>query len=83
MGHMSHVIRQMSHVMCHMSLVFVTFFIYIFFGPNGEASRWRVSYQLGLPHLVSLHTPPIAVLLVLHRKDVQLLFADMNPQIRS
>ena len=37
---------HVSHVTCHI------FFIYFFFGRSGEAYRWRVCYQRGLPRLV-------------------------------
>ena len=39
----------MSRVMCHVS--HVTFFLFLF-GQFGEAYRWRVCYQRGLPRLV-------------------------------
>ena len=47
--HVSHVTCHVSHVTCHMSNIY----IYIFFGQNSEAYRWRVCYQRGLPRLVS------------------------------
>ena len=50
--HMSHVTCHMSHVTCHMSRV--TFFFIIIFWQSGEAYRWRVCYQPGLPRLVFL-----------------------------
>ena len=40
MCHISHVTCQVSDVICH------------FFVQSGEASRGRVCYQQGLPHLV-------------------------------
>ena len=49
MCHMSRVTCHMSHVTCHTS----HFFYYLFFfGQSGEAYRWRVCYQRGLPRLV-------------------------------
>ena len=42
MCHMSHVTFHMSHV------------AFFFFGQSGEAYRWRVCYQRGLPRLVSV-----------------------------
>ena len=52
--HISGVTCHMSCVTCHMSQFFFLFylFIYLFFGQSGEASRWRVCYQRGLPRLV-------------------------------
>ena len=51
--HMSHVTCHMSRTTCHMSLITC---MYIFFwGQSGEASRWRVCYQWGLPRLVLRH----------------------------
>ena len=47
--HMSHVTCHMSHVTCHMSRFIYLFF---FFRKIGEAYRWRVCYQRGLPRLV-------------------------------
>ena len=56
--HMSHVTCHVSHVMCHMSCVtFHIFFLLLFFCfslQSGEAYRWRVCYQRGLPRLVSV-----------------------------
>ena len=54
---MSCVTCHMSHVTCHMSCVTChNFFFYLnfllFFGQSGEAYRWRVFYQQGLPRLV-------------------------------
>ena len=46
-----HVSRQMSHVTCHVS--HITIIIIFFFAQSGEAYRWRVCYQRGLPRLVS------------------------------
>ena len=40
---------HVSRVTCHMSHFF---YFYFFFGQNGEAYRWRVCYQRGLPRLV-------------------------------
>ena len=65
--HVSHVTCHMSHVTCHflfyiiffLIFFFIYFFIYFlilfFFGQSGEAYRWRVSYQRGLPRLVYCH----------------------------
>ena len=55
--HMSCVTSHMSRVTCHLSHVIFFFYILIFFyvkknGQSGGASRWRVCYQRGLPHLV-------------------------------
>ena len=47
---MSRVTCHVSCVMCHMS--HVTIFSSSFFGQRGEAYRWRVCYQRGLPRLV-------------------------------
>ena len=52
MCHLSHVTCHMSHVTCHVS--HVTFFLLLFSGLFGEAYRWRVCYQRGLPRLVSI-----------------------------
>ena len=41
----------MSRVTCHMSQ-FKFFYLIFFFGQSGEAQRWRVCYQRGLPRLV-------------------------------
>ena len=51
MCHVSCVTCHVSRVTCHMSLFFFFFF---FFGQSGEAYRWRVCYQRGLPRLVFL-----------------------------
>ena len=48
--HVSHVTCHMTHVTCHMSFFF--FFYLKKNGQSGGASRWRVCYQQGLPHLV-------------------------------
>ena len=50
------VVHNWSHVTCHVH-IYVTchmsHFLFIFFsGKSGEAYRWRVCYQRGLPHLV-------------------------------
>ena len=45
--HVSHVMHHMSCVNCHMSHFFSSFF-----WQCGEAYRWRVCYQWGLPRLV-------------------------------
>ena len=51
--HVSHVTCHMSHVTCHISHVTCHIF---FFWQSGEAYRWRVCYQRGLPRLVlTLH----------------------------
>ena len=56
---MSHVMCHMSYVMCHMSRVTChvshVFFIFLFFYETGEAYRWRVCYQRGLPRLVCIN----------------------------
>ena len=58
-SHASHVTCHVSRVTCHMSRVtshmshFFFFFFFFFFGQSGEAYRWRVCYQRGLPRLVS------------------------------
>ena len=49
----SHVTCCVSRVMCHVSYVTCPFFSSSFFGQSGEAYWWRVSYQRGLPRLVS------------------------------
>ena len=54
----SRVMCHMSHVMCHMSRVMCHFF----FGQIGEAYRWRVCYQRGLPRLVHAQ-PPVDIFL--------------------
>ena len=50
MFHVLHVTCHMSCVMCHMSHVMCL--LVIFFGQSGEAYRWTVCYQRGLPRLV-------------------------------
>ena len=50
---MSLVMCHVSRVTCHVSHVMFLFFLF-FFGQSGEAYRWRVCYQRGLPRLVSL-----------------------------
>ena len=50
MCHVSHVLCHVSRVTCHMSNFFS------FFGQGGEAYRWRVGYQRGLPCLVVSRT---------------------------
>ena len=47
---MSRVTCHVSHVMCHMNF----FFNFFFFLRSGEATRWRVCYQRGLPRLISI-----------------------------
>ena len=49
--HVSHVSCHMSRVTCHVSGVTCNYY-YLFFLQSGEASRWRICYQWGLPHLV-------------------------------
>ena len=51
--HISHVTCHVSYVTCHMSHVKCNYYYFFFFWQNGEAYRWRVSYQRGLPPLVS------------------------------
>ena len=46
---MSRVMCHISRVTCHMYFIFI-----LFFGQSGEAYRWRVCYQRGLPRLVSV-----------------------------
>ena len=50
MSQMSSVTYQLSHVTCHI------FLLIFFFFNIGEASRWRVCYQQGLPRLVFLNS---------------------------
>ena len=38
---------------CHVLCVTCHVFLLLFFGQSGEAYRWRVCYQRGLPRLVS------------------------------
>ena len=58
--HASRVTCDMSPVTCHMSHVKSFFFLLLlllsFLLTKWEASRWRVCYQWGLPHLVSLYS---------------------------
>ena len=49
---MSRVTCHVSRVTCHMLLVTCNFFCFFLFGQSGEAYRWRVCYQRGLPRLV-------------------------------
>ena len=53
--HMSHVTCQVSPVTCHLSCVTC----HISHGQSGEASRWSVCYQRGLPPIVSLLNPQL------------------------
>ena len=64
MCHVSRVTCHMSHVTCHMSkkkkklhfnIFFSSFFLRKKIGQSGGASRWRVCYQQGLPHIVFIH----------------------------
>ena len=58
-------------VMCHMSRVTShMFFCFCFFGQSGEAYRWRVCYQRGLPRLVSF------ILIPVHLLSYNLYFAE-------
>ena len=57
--YMSYVTCQVSPVACHVSGVTCLFFCSLFFGQSGEASRWRVCYQRGLPQLVSSVGAPL------------------------
>ena len=52
--HMSHVTCHASRVKCQVSCVtcHMSHFSSSFFGQKGEAYRWRVSNQWGLPRLV-------------------------------
>ena len=71
---MSHVLCHVSCVTCHMSHVTCNFFFF-FFWQSGEAYRWRVCYQRGLPRLV--FSPPNSFhhtsLLSLHSCPLQFL----------
>ena len=52
--HVSCVMCHVSHVTCHMSRLTChkfSLFLLILSWQNGGASRWRVCYQWGLPHL--------------------------------
>ena len=49
--HISRVTCHVSRVTCHVSHVTFLFY-FLFFGQSGEAYRWRVCYQRGLPSLV-------------------------------
>ena len=73
---MSRVMCQLPHVTCHMSPVkchmshvkkklhfFVCFFLHKKIGQSGGASRWRVCYQRGLPHLALVDTLYFVVLI--------------------
>ena len=51
MCNVSCVTCNVSRVTCHVSNVTCHFFFF-FFGQSGEAYRWRVCYQRGLPRLV-------------------------------
>ena len=51
---MSRVTCQVSRVTCHVS--HVIFLFYFLGGQSGEAYRWRVCYQRGLPRLVKTET---------------------------
>ena len=55
--HMSGVRCHMSSVTCHMSGVMARCheLFFFFFGQSGEASRWRVCYQQGLPRHAICH----------------------------
>ena len=85
--HVSSVTYQVSYVTCHMSL-FCFFFCFFFFGQSGEAYRWGVCYQWGLPRLVPflvlcdppLHPllPPSSFLLVTSLQYVSLSFLVIN-----
>ena len=44
--------RECSTPAPQMSRVIYLFIFILFFGESGEAFRWRVCYQQGLPHLV-------------------------------
>ena len=51
--HMSHVACHVSHVICHVSRITCPMsHVFFFYGQTGEAYRWRVCYQRGLPRLV-------------------------------
>ena len=70
--HVSHVTCHMSHVACDMSQFF-NFYLIFFFGQSGEAYRWRVCYQRGLPHLVIILSILIIVLFSYRLKDTYYL----------
>jgi hypothetical protein len=57
--HVSHVTCPMSRVICH------NYFIYFFFGQSGEAYRWRVCYQGGLPRLVLIQLEKVLLNLLI------------------
>ena len=70
--HVSHVTCHVSHVTCHMSRVtchmsHVTCHFSFLFGQSGEAYRWRVCYQRGLPRLVLTTKGIIHDLVLPHR----------------
>ena len=73
---MSHVMCHVSHVTCHVSCVtchnfFYLFFYFFIFGQSGEAYRWRVCYQRGLPRLVFIvfhHFSPFLLLFTIFQK---------------
>ena len=52
---MSGVPCQVSHVKCQVSGVMCHIFVVL----SGGASQWRVSYQWGLPRLVSVQILPL------------------------
>ena len=55
MCHVSHVMCHMSRVTCH-NVHVIFFFFLLFSGQSGEAYRWRVCYQRGLPRLVLIYS---------------------------
>ena len=55
MSHVSRVTCHMSHVTCHVSHVTCHMYLKKKIGQSGEAYRWRVCNQRGLPRLV----PPL------------------------
>ena len=76
--HVSYVTCHISRVICHVSRVTCP----SFFGQSGEAYRWRVCYQRGLPHLVFYsnvilyfdYSSPVQPVLSIHRGTMSLKF---------
>ena len=66
MCHVSrHMSRHMSRVTCHVSRVTCHIFFSFFFRQSGEAYRWRVCYQRGLPRLVLVESKNIFLLVLI------------------
>ena len=71
---------HMSRVTCHMS----QFFFYFFFGQSGEAYRWRVCYQRGLPRLVfMINRPSVAGALSLINELTESLSHHFAPDLQT